>query len=368
MANLADLIRCEIEKGNLNEIFTVQEVTSLAPSGDNCRICDELCLIKSVREILANHSIGPGYRRGESVKRGQQILFVKHDAKATYSLLEEDDEDEWGEQGNQSYKAVETGDTLEHEEGEGIARKFVDYIREKPYRIFIGRGVRGNWYPRDGSVTGWNNRLQAYQWKGANWASTLERVDVFINNLCMIRNERLKVPRHDLNERAETIYNNIREWGNPRGVSRQGSFVMARLGKLWGDGRVTQVDSTLTKLYAFADPDNYVIYDSRVAAAIVSIAEDIFRYRTVNGRRQETVNRVFHPSFPALGAFPGAGGTRPRASRWAGWPDSDRNVTAQYDANRLCLAMVHHLNDRKEDGRADWSLREVEAVLFMEGY
>jgi hypothetical protein len=137
--------------------------------------------------------------------------------------------------------------------------------------------------------------------------------------------------------------------------------------ELW-QAKPSKVDSTLTKLYAFAKPDEYVIYDSRVAAAIISIAEDIYRYSSVGGRREETVNKVFHPCFPCLGIFPGAGGTRPRGTRWVGWPDSDRSIPAQLDANRLCTAIVGRLNDREEDGRSDWNLREVEAVLFMEGY
>ena len=63
-----------------------------------------------------------------------------------------------------------------------------------------------------------------------------------------------------------------------------------------------------------------------------------------------------------------ASGTRPRGLRSRGWPNAYGSWNAQLEANSLCLEIRNCLNDLKEDGRSTWTLREVEAVLFMEGY
>lgn len=367
MANLADHIRCEVEKGKLDPVFTVYEVTSLSPRIDDCVICGVQYPKQSVRTILANHSIGPGDRKGESVRRGQQILFVKH-GNATYSLFEEDaDAEEWSEQEEREPDERVVQAPLEQKCCDQIAGRFVEYLREKPFRIFKGTRNRLGWHPSEGPVNGWHNRLLAYEWNGNDWLATSAKVRRFISDLSKLRGQYSNLSPAELNEEAQRIYREIKKWGNRLGVDRNGAFVSDRLQGIWS-GSPSDVDSTLTKLYAFADPDHYVIYDSRVAAAIVSIAEDVYRYKSVNGRREETVNKIFHACFPHLGIFPGAGGTRSRGTRWSGWPSSNLNINAQFDANRLCSAMVGCLNRCKEDGRSDWNLREVEAVLFMEGY
>jgi len=165
---------------------------------------------------------------------------------------------------------------------------------------------------------------------------------------------------------ALRIYNAIRAWGNPRGASYTAATLLNRLSALWKTGTIADVDSTLTKLYALARPNDFVIYDSRVAAAILTVAEDIFRKRTSARGFVETVSR-FQSAYPRLGHYPGPGGTRPRGYR-ARWPHAYRVVGAQLDANDLCGRIMARLNVLKEDGRKSWTLREVEAVLFMEGY
>lgn len=368
MANLADHIRVEIGRGILNDIFTIQDLTSLGRQGESCEIAGVKYPIKSVREILANQSIGPGDRKGQSVKIGLPILFVKHDVKATYSIFDDDDyEEETFSQSKSINENFDDQTDCDDIKRSYIASKFVDYLREKPFRNLYVRNNQLNWSPVNGPISGWSNRLNEYEWKGANWTSTVLTVNSFISRLDSIRENISDWGIQTLEAEAELVYRDIKNWGNPKAPERSGSFVLSQLKNLW-EGEITNVDSTLTKLYAFADPNNVVIYDSRVAAAIISIAEDIFRYRTINRERKETVNIYFHPCFPNLGSFPGAGGTRPRAHRWSGWPDAYRKVAAQMDANLLCKGIVNCLNDCSEDGRSNWNLREVEAVLFMEGY
>lgn len=73
----------------------------------------------------------------------------------------------------------------------------------------------------------------------------------------------------------------------------------------------------------------------------------------------------------AWGTAPGRGGTRPRQLQYR-WPIGYQNWECQLAANVLGSAVRDELNRRtvafaKQDGTA-WTLREVEAVLFMEGY
>lgn len=367
VTNLADHIRIEVKKGRLDSVFTIDELVSLSDKGQDCTIGGANYAKNSVRQILANHSIGPGVRKGESIKRGMQILFVKHKRRATYSLFEDDDGD------NEPFEAPVNTIGGPQEAGSGqdccalIASRFVEYLSEKPFRTLKVRSNSLRWHPSSGSVSGWHNRILAYEWKSSDWKATDQKVSKFISDLAKLRNEYLRIGRNEFEKQSEKIYQRIKKWGNPRGTDRNGAFVAERLIELW-ESQPTRVDSTLTKLYAFAKPEEYVIYDSRVAAAIVFIAEDIYRYCQINDKREETVNRFFHSCFPFLGIFPGAGGTRPRGTRWAGWPASDRSMEAQLDANRLCSAIVRNLNECKEDNLPEWNLRMVEAVLFMEGY
>ena len=118
-------------------------------------------------------------------------------------------------------------------------------------------------------------------------------------------------------------------------------------------------------------PDEFVIYDSRVAAAIVSIAEDIYRISYSENRPICKARTIFRHVFPNLGPFKTAsrGGTRPRGVRdSAEWKCAYKKINAQIEANGLCKAIRDELNNQIEDGKSDWTLREVEAVLFMEGY
>ena len=74
---------------------------------------------------------------------------------------------------------------------------------------------------------------------------------------------------------------------------------------------------------------------------------------------------MFHDIFPDLGRYSGAGEASNRGFRWRGWPNSYQNTGAQLDANDHCKRIVIKLN---ENDRNNWTKREVEAVLFMEGY
>jgi len=241
--------------------------------------------------------------------------------------------------------------------------------------MYVGSGV---WYPDEPQV-GWKNRLKFYAWTSGgkelapNWGETNSLIKNFSKELRPLI-ERIESDEPVSAESLKDIYEKIKEWGNPRGAERSGAQVLAALKKVVSHangGAAPPVDSTLTKVYAMAWPDEYAIYDTRVAASIVTIAEDLYRRTRLKG---------FCERFPALGHMDTASisGTRPRGRRleknspedlvFGGWPNAYKKWPAQLDANRLCLGIQKVLNKRRIGGRTAWSLREVEAVLFMEGY
>lgn len=372
MPNLRDHIEQEIENGNLDEEFTISQVTGLRPAGDDCFVNGVKYPKSSIREILANHSIGPGNREGESIKKGQEKLFNRL-RRATYSIFEDDglDEAERQEDYTDTYNAIiPPGKSKPKHKTftkDQIAADFVDYLRNKPFRIKVNTKKGGVWSPKDGTVIGWNSRLNEYKWNKKSWQETSSKLEKFEQQIVSLKSKLNLGESKTLETEASSIYSGILKWGNPKGVKRNGSFVLERLNELW-NGELTQVDSTLTKLYALAEPAEYIIYDSRVATAIITIAEDIYRYRSIDGKRIETVNLIFHDAYRNLGKYDGSGGTRPRGFRWSKWPNAYKSVNAQKDANDLCKRIVNVLNSNKEDGRSNWTMREVEAVLFMEGY
>jgi hypothetical protein len=68
----------------------------------------------------------------------------------------------------------------------------------------------------------------------------------------------------------------------------------------------------------------------------------------------------------SLGHFATAsrGGSRPRELNFP-WPNGYQKWTAQLASNALCLQLQKIVT--KKTGR-EWELREIEGVLFMDGY
>src|SRR5262249_40307272 len=105
---------------------------------------------------------------------------------------------------------------------------------------------------------------------------------------------------------------------------------------------------------------------SRVAAALTSILDPAMHLISRSPKWQPYLR---------LGTISGRGGSRPRDLSWK-WPIGYGTWAAQMAANLLCRKVVDELNRqslswsdcRKFNDRSPWTVREVEAVLFMEGY
>ena len=86
MANLRDHLKIEIDKGILQEPFSIAKLKNIFDSNGTSIIAGTKYESRHIGTYLANLSTGPGDRLGESVKRGGLKLFIKHKKRGIYSL------------------------------------------------------------------------------------------------------------------------------------------------------------------------------------------------------------------------------------------------------------------------------------------
>ncbi len=275
----------------------------------------------------------------------------------------------WVKQGNSArYLRVAKGEYLiigleeneeslsdDKEENLGIAdnvcadsppeKRVAEYLIKEEFQIYNKK--RRCLYPST-PVTGLKARLDAYFWptEKTRYAQSESVFTGFIKDAARID---LARPGPELVQ----LFEKICSWGGVK-LPTSDAAVIARNVFNASDGLEASVNSAWTKLYAVFLPDRFIIFDSRVATAIIHIAERVLT-------AEELVD--FKIAYPHLGVIVGRGGTRPRATLTS-WKNAYRKWPAQIDANALALKIMGYL----EAEQAGLSLRELEAILFMEGY
>jgi hypothetical protein len=158
-------------------------------------------------------------------------------------------------------------------------------------------------------------------------------------------------------EQVLTLFGDICAWGGVQLPTDDAQVVVDNLIRAQSQSRRTPaaMNSAWTKLYAIFYPGDFIIYDSRVATAMIAIAEQCMI-------DAELV--TFKNSYPNLGNVAGRGGSRPRTTSTF-WRNAYTSWPAQLDANELAKKVLSQLNRRLSK---TYSLRQLEAVLFMEGY
>lgn len=86
MSNLKNYIKIEIDKGVLQEPFSIRQLRNIFDKNGTSTIGENRYETKYIGTTLANHSTGPGDRIGESIKRGGEKLFIKDKKRGFYSL------------------------------------------------------------------------------------------------------------------------------------------------------------------------------------------------------------------------------------------------------------------------------------------
>lgn len=224
-------------------------------------------------------------------------------------------------------------------------------------------------------VTGWDARLAAYFWPAPSqgYHETHVAIQGLIEASSQLARALSERGNWNAAEQAQAVAlaHAIFTWGgvpqDPKTVTP--STVEAVYAAALRDDRAAQanMNSGWTKVAAFAtahleDADvgrPQVIWDSRVATAIVNRLE-----RVVPDHIE------IADLFPGIGAVPGRGGTRPRAFMRK-WPSGYANWPAQVAGSQIVRDIRDILNQesaRLALVKKRWTTRDVEMVLFMDGY
>lgn len=232
-----------------------------------------------------------------------------------------------------------------------LEERLACFLEQEPFQIYDK--MRRSHHPQQ-PVIGFDARLSSYFWP--NPSVGFAATDLHLQGL-IGRARDLQV---DLNANAEQVlalFADICAWGGVRLPTDDAQVVVENLTRAQRQSRQTpaSMNSAWTKLYAIFYPDDFVIYDSRVATAMIAIAEQCM---------SDCELITFKKSYPNLGKVAGRGGSRPRATATF-WRNAYTSWPAQLDANELATKVLSQLNRRLHK---TYSLRQLEAVLFMEGY
>jgi len=351
----------------------------------------------SINTVPRNHSVRPdGTDPGDYVRKGRKPAFLwygggeyelildhQHNFEDVSPADEEFDVTEGDAEtlilGNRSGissspLAMKVDDALVRriakQEQPDPAETIVRSVAEKPFQAYYRRKPVGE------TKHGWGERLAAYYWPvpDRDWQTTCSVVRGLSSQIQQAIRKLEGCPGDTV--AAGELLNAFKGtcvWGGVKLPESDSNALAAEVLRAWqglshGQGPPSgcRLNSAWTKLYGFALPDKCVIYDSRVAAAVTSILDPAMQLISRWPKWQSYTN---------LGTVPGRGGSRPREVRWD-WPNGYGMWASQTAANLLCGEVLEELN-RQATTRLDcqklndpspWTLREVEAVLFMEGY
>lgn len=232
--------------------------------------------------------------------------------------------------------------------------------------------------PFGAQVTGWDARLMAYFWPGPHHGyretrAAMQTLTESSGRLAQALSERGHWSEAEQTE-AVDLAHAVFEWGgvpqDPDTVTP--ATVQAVYEAALRDDPAAQanMNSGWTKVAAFAsahreDQDGgrpHAIWDSRVATAIISRLERVVpQHVDIAGL------------FPGVGTVPGRGGTRPRELARQ-WPSGYRSWRGQVAGSQIVRDIRDILNAKGyglpqfEGGPVRWTTRDVEMVLFMDGY
>lgn len=250
-----------------------------------------------------------------------------------------------------------------------IIKCVVDCINQTPFQAYYRKQPHGEW------VTNWQQRLEAYFWPNpqVGYNETKSWVDQLMVKMVPLVSARLDKQSwsNDQFQEAKAFTEEIFRWGgvsasiqNISDETVQSVIDSAIFGKKMNDA---PMNSAWTKLAAFSSlccPPEFhqAIWDSRVSHSLISRIDECF------GRRD--VAQLFNMQ---LGWVPGRGGNRKALPEYSvRWPRGYRSWASHFEAASILREITGILNlSPATYGRLDgdaWSVRDVEMVLFMDGY
>lgn len=226
----------------------------------------------------------------------------------------------------------------------------------------------------------WDDRLADYRWKGRTFEETQDDLAALIEQgrrLARALAGNLAWQADD-QEHVVAWASDIFKWGGTRQRDTvtwqkvratltnalRNDIVEPRAPMNSGYTKVASLGTAYLDVQG-ADGVAQVINDSRVATSLTCRLEQVLRER---GLAPKDV-------FPGLGKVEvGRGGTRPRPLGLA-WPNAYQKWSGQFAATAVVAAIRDILNRHPgypgmpvRGGETPWTVRGVEAVLFMDGY
>lgn len=225
----------------------------------------------------------------------------------------------------------------------------------------------------------WDSRLAKYDWKRRDYFQTENDLSDLIREGSVL--SRLLIANQEWTQqdqiRAVRWAERIFQWG---GTQQRHPITAANIQATLSNSisnRIVKPDAPMnsgyTKVASFGtvfledslERHPQVINDSRVAASLLSRLDTILEARNLNPCEV----------FPGLGRVDAARGGVRRQLKLA-WPNAYRSWQGQFAATQAVLSIRRILNSNNvyprmpnsEGGTIDWTMRGIEAVLFMDGY
>lgn len=242
-----------------------------------------------------------------------------------------------------------------------LVRLLVDWIETEPYQP----RYRGHTF--DEPVTGWTQRLQGYFWPkpDANLEANHTRLAPLLGRAAELAATAGRWTAAE-RERAEAFAQDVFRWGGvPQRPFPPDTVELVFQSALQGqalDGAL--MNSGWTKVAAFAtahlpDDRQLAIWDSRVAHALI---------RRMDALLAASGHQAVPTYLAAIGRVPGRGGSRNAIDYTLRWPDGYRCWDSVFAGSALVREIRDELNRRAEYAGKPWTARQVEMVLFMDGY
>jgi len=227
-------------------------------------------------------------------------------------------------------------------------------------------------------VSGWDARLLAYFWPGPHYGynETRAAIQTLTEGSGKLAQALIERGGWSKEEQAQAVQlaHDVFKWGgvpqDPDTVTPASVQAVYEAALRDDANAQASMNSGWTKVAAFAtagfeevaDGRPQAIWDSRVATAVISRLERVV---------PDHVDIA--ELFPGVGTVPGRGGTRPR-EQVRQWPSGYGTWRGQVAGSRVVRDIRDILNKggyglpQFKGGPTKWTTRNVEMVLFMDGY
>ena len=227
-------------------------------------------------------------------------------------------------------------------------------------------------------VSGWGARLLAYFWPGPHcgYSETRAAIQTLTEGSGKLAQALIERGGWSKEEQTQAVRlaHDVFKWGgvpqDPDTVTPSSVQAVYEAALRDDANARANMNSGWTKVAAFAtagfeeieEGRPQAIWDSRVATAVLSRLESVV-----------PAHVDIAELFPDVGTVPGRGGTRPR-EQLRKWPSGYGSWRGQVAGSRVVRDIRDILNEegyglpQLEGGPTKWTTRNVEMVLFMDGY